>query len=63
MPDPFDDHLDEPPTRWSAEGPAFGRRPAGVELLRDELARYVAEPDLDAVAAASDVEASRRTAD
>lgn len=63
MPDPFDDHLDEPPTRWSAEGPAFGRRPAGVELLRDELARYVREPDLDVLAATADVEASRRPGD
>lgn len=63
VPDPFDDHLDEPPSRWDAGGPAFGRRPAGVESLRDELLRYVAEPDDagDAVAlGGARIEASRR---
>lgn len=61
MLDPFADSLDPAPVRWEADGPAFGRRPAGVEALRDELTRYVAGPDLDVVSAvSSDVEASRR---
>jgi hypothetical protein len=59
--DPFDDRLDDLPAAWAVDGPAFGRRPAAVEPLRDELSRYLAGPDApDALAAAAiDVEASR----
>jgi hypothetical protein len=60
--DAFDDDIpDDPPAAWGVEGPAFGRRPAAVEPLRDELLRYVgAGGVVEAVAgAAADVEAWR----
>jgi hypothetical protein len=49
--DAFDDRPDDPPAAWGVEGPAFGRRPASVEPLRDELLRYVAAPEAVSVAA------------
>ena len=58
MPDAHDDHPDAPAPAWGVDGPAFGRRPASVEPLRDELARYLAADD-EFVAASTDVEASR----
>jgi hypothetical protein len=61
--DAFHDDLpDDPPAAaWGVDGPAFGRRPAAVEPLRDELLRYLGGEDVvEAVAgAAADVEAWR----
>jgi hypothetical protein len=56
--DPLDDLPDDPPAAWDVEGPAFGRRPAAVEPLRDELLRYVAAPEVVSVAS-GDLEAWR----
>jgi hypothetical protein len=55
-----DDRPDDGFRAWAVEGPSFGRRPAAVEPLRDELARYLAPPRADVpVGPAGEVEASR----
>lgn len=63
MPEPFDDdRLDDLPEPWGVEGPAFARRPAAVESLRDELARYAGRREPATVAGATaHVDASRRS--
>ncbi len=60
MTDAFDDdRSDDPPAAWAVDGPAFGRRPAAVESLRDELLRYVADDPAAVAGAPADVAAWR----
>ena len=65
MTDAFDDdhRPDDPPAAWGVEGPAFGRRPAAVEPLRDELLRYLAPGAEPVAGATADVAAWRSAED